>query len=82
MEYVEHLALLIAIVETLKLVGVKGNWSAIAGVVLGVAFSLAMDFAPEAMVHVIRALRLGLAVPGFYMIGKRAGVALTDSIKA
>ena len=81
MEYVEHIPLIIAAVEALKLFGINGKWSALTGIILGVVFALGLDFVPDIMAHVIRALTLGLAVPGFYMLGKRAGVAAVDAIK-
>ena len=80
-EYAVYIPLLIAVVEAFKLFGVDGKWSALVGIVLGAGLALGLDFAPGAMQHVIKALMLGLAVPGFYMIGKRAGVAAVDAIK-
>ena len=77
-----YIPIIVAMVEFLKVWGLDGKWSALAGFLLGVAVSLGLDFAPEHMAYIIRALLLGLSVPGFYRIGKRAGVALTDSIKA
>ena len=81
MEYAEYIPLLIAVVEALKLFGINGKWSAVAGIVLGVGVSLGLDFVPEAMAHVIRALMLGLAVPGFYSLAKRAGSSLVGAIE-
>lgn len=81
MEYSEYIPLIIGAVEALKEFGVQGKWSALTGIVLGALFSLGMDFMPEVMAHVIRALTLALAVPGFYMLGKRGGRALLEAIK-
>ena len=78
MEYAQHLPLVIAIVEALKVFGVNGAWSAVAGILLGVGFSLGLDYVPEAMAHVIRAIEFALAVPGFYMLTKRAGTAIIN----
>lgn len=82
MEYAEYIPLLIAVVEALKEFGVGGKWSVLAGILLGVGFALGMDFVPDAMAHVIRALMLGLAIPGFYRLGKRIGLGAADALKA
>ena len=75
-----YIPIIVAVVEALKLFGVAGKWSALAGFLLGVAVSLGLDFAPEHMAYIIRALLLGLSVPGFYRIGKRAGSAALDAL--
>lgn len=81
MEYAQYIPLLIAVVEALKEFGIGGTWSVLAGILLGVGFSLGMDFVPDAMLHVIRALMLGLAVPGFYRLAKRGGSAVVRAIE-
>lgn len=80
--HAEYIAIVVAMVEFLKVWGVNGKWSALAGFLLGVGVSLGVDFAPDAMQYVIRALLLGLSVPGFYRLGKRAGTAAIDALKA
>ena len=79
MDYpLELIPLLIAIVEALKLFGVKGNWSALVGIVLGIGVSFGLDYVPEITQQIIQALMLGLAVPGFYTLAKRAGTAIVN----
>ena len=82
MEYVEYLPFIIAVVEALKLFGINGRWSALAAILLGVGLSFGLDFVPEAMAHLVRALMLGLAAAGFYRIGKRAGSAALEALSS
>ena len=74
----EYIALLIAAVEAVKNLFPKldGQWTTAIAILLGMAFSLGLDFLPNEMVYVINALSLGLAVPGFYSLTKRAGTAV------
>ena len=82
MQYAEYIPLLIAVVEAFKIFGVQGKWSALVAIVLGAGFALGLDFVPDAMAHVINAVALGLAVAGFYRLGKRAGVATLEALKS
>ncbi len=76
----EYVPLIIAVIEGLKEFGVKGKWSILAAVILGLAISLGLDLVPDYALFVLRGLMLGLAGPGLYRIGKRVGGAAVAAI--
>ena len=77
---IEYIPLIVAVIEALKEFGIKGKWSILAAVVLGMAISLGLDLVPDYALLVLRGLMLGLAGPGLYNLGKRAGGAIVAKI--
>lgn len=77
---IEYVPLITAVVEGLKEFGVNGKWSILVAVILGMAISLGLDLVPEYALLALRGLMLGLAGPGLYRIGKRAGSAVVAAI--
>lgn len=79
--HIEYIPLIVAAVEAVKeITGLSGKWVTLTAILMGVAFSLGMDFLPNEMAYVIRALSLGLAVPGLYVLGKRAGTSVLNAL--
>lgn len=70
---------ILAIVNLCKSYGLKGNWSAVLAVVLGVAINLANFFlgADPAYQVAVSGLLMGLAAAGFYDVGKSAATKVS-----
>ncbi len=77
---IEYVALIVAVVEAVKTIGVNGKWSVLVAVIGGMALSLGLDLLPEPTLMVLRGLMLGLAAAGLYRVGKRAGTAVVERI--